>query len=360
MPPNDAPLVSVVLVIRDVERYLPQAIESVLGQSFRNFEFLIVDFGSRDSSKQIAAGYADRDSRVRLVEIPACSYIQAKVSACALPAGHYIAIQDADDISYPDRLKLEVDFLESHPRVGLLGGAVQWIDGNGNWLPSADDPPTEDPQLRQALKERNPFWHPTVLMRRDAYAQAGGYRAAFTQSDDYDLWLRISETYQCANLTEKLLYYRIHPNQLSLRKKKDQVLCALAAQASAAFRAEGKPDPLNTAREITPALLASLGVSEASQQHALARAYSYWIEQLYSANEYAAVVGACAEMLTECKQQDVGSRVVSEAHLRSAKASWKLDHYVQSSLSAARAILARPAILGRSLRPLLRPLRGAQ
>src|ERR1700683_3775830 len=124
MPTTGEPLVSVVMVISNVERFVAEAIESVLGQTFRDFEFVIVDFGSTDRTKDIAASYAAKDSRIRLSQIPPCSYIEAKIAACSLPTGRYIAIQDADDVSLPDRLKAEVDFMEDHPKVGFLGGAV--------------------------------------------------------------------------------------------------------------------------------------------------------------------------------------------------------------------------------------------
>ncbi len=342
------------MVIRNVEKFLPQAIESVLNQTFRDFEFIIVDFGSTDRSKDIAAGYAARDGRIRLSEIPTCSYIAAKIAACSLPKGRYIAIQDADDVSLPDRLKLEVDFLETHAEVGLLGGAVQWIDSDGNFLVSDDDYPTEDQQIQVELRVRNTFWHPTVLLRREAFTRVGGYRAAFTQSDDYDLWLRISEHYQCANLKEKVLHYRIHPQQLSLRKRKDQILCALAAQAAAALRRAGKSDPLDSAREITPLLLAQMGVTEAQQQKELASGYFGYINHMYGASGYAAVTEAAAEMFTVCSGTYLEPRFVSELHLLCAKAYWKQGKAVQSLVAAGRATVAHPRILGRPLKQLLR------
>ena len=145
---TNQPLVSVVMVIRNVEKFLPQAIESVLNQTFRDFEFIIVDFGSTDRSKDIAAGYAARDGRIRLSEIPTCSYIAAKIAACSLPKGRYIAIQDADDVSLPDRLKLEVDFLETACG-GWPSGRSRSVDRfEGNFLVSETDYPSEDQQIR--------------------------------------------------------------------------------------------------------------------------------------------------------------------------------------------------------------------
>jgi hypothetical protein len=355
MPTTDQPLVSVVMVIRDIERYVAEAIESVLNQTFRDFEFIIVDFGSTDRSKAIAAGYAAKDKRIRLSEIPPCGYIEAKIAACLLPNGRYIAIQDADDVSEPARLEAEVEFLGKHPEVGLLGGAVRWIDSQGKFLKTADDYPTEDGELRAALKERNPFWHPTVVFLSEAYRRAGGYRVPASPSDDYDLWLRITEHYQCANLKQVVLKYRIHPQQLSLRKRKDQILCALAAQASASLRAAGKPDPMDTVRQITPEVLVGMGVSEATQKKALAEGYCYWIKQTYAAGENAAVLEAAQEMFQLCEGAGVETRLISDVHVITAKVYWKQRQVVPSCLAVARAMLVRPRVVGQLLKPLLRP-----
>ena len=112
---HEQPLVSVVMVIRNIERYLTEAIESILHQTFRDFEFIIVDFGSKDKSFEIASSYAASDKRIKLSQIAPCSYIEAKIAACALPKGKYIAIQDADDVSFPERLEVEMSFLEGNP-----------------------------------------------------------------------------------------------------------------------------------------------------------------------------------------------------------------------------------------------------
>ena len=349
---TNSPLVSVVLVIRDVERFLPEAIESVLRQTFRNFEFIIVDFGSTDQSKNIASNYATTDPRIKLGEIAACSYIEAKVSACSTPKGKYIAIQDADDVSLPDRLMAEVEFLEAHPEVGLVGGAVQWIDSDGRFLPSADDYPTEDEEIRRQLKVRNPFWHPTVMIRREAFERAGGYRRVFVQSDDYDLWLRISEHYKCANLKRKVLNYRIHPQQLSFRKRKDQILCALAAQAASCHRMAGKADPLDNVNEITPALLSEMGVSEEVQTKELASGYSGYISHMYDAGSYGAVPEAIKEMFQVCMGAYLGPRLVSDMHILSAKAFWKQGKILSALRSFASAVRIRPRVVGRPLRML--------
>jgi glycosyltransferase involved in cell wall biosynthesis len=351
---TDQPLVSVVMVICNVERFLAEAIESVLSQTFRDFEFVIVDFGSTDKSKDIAASYAAKDYRVRLSEIPKCTYIEAKIAACSIPNGRYIAIQDADDVSFPHRLKEEVDFMEKHPGVGLLGGAIQRIDSDGKLLAIADDYPTEDKDIRSTLREWNVFWHPTVLILREAFARVGGYRVAFSQSDDYDLWLRISEHYQCANLKQVVVKYRIHSQQLSLRKRKDQIMCALAAQAAASLRSAGKPDPLNSVREITPHLLAAMGISEDAQKNKLAKDYLSLINQLHNAGACTAALEASAEMLQLCQGKGVNQHCISDVHLITAKVYWKQKRVLRSILSVGRAVYARPKVMSRALKPLRR------
>lgn len=343
---SDHPLISVVMVIRNVERYLAEAIESVLQQTFRDFEFIIVDFGSSDRSKQIAAGYAAGDKRIRLSEVPACSYIEAKISACTLPAGRYIAIQDADDVSLPERLEAEADFMERHLEVGLLGGAVQWIDSHGKALKTTENYPTEDSEIREELRVRNTFWHPTVLMRREAYVRVGGYRAAFVQSDDYDLWLRMSEQYKCANLSEKVLKYRVHSQQLSVRKRKDQVFCTLAARAAASLRREGRVDPLNSTKQITPSLLAAMGVSEATQKKEFIEDYRGYIRLMFESGDFDDVPNAVAEMLRDCHGNYRDSLLIVDMQVLAARSFWKMGKNVRGFLAIARAVCARPRLFG--------------
>ncbi len=357
MPTTAKPLVSVVMVICNVEKFVSEAIESILAQTFRDFEFVIVDFGSTDKTRQIAAGYAATDQRIKLSDVPPCSYIEAKIAACAIPEGRYIAIQDADDISLPDRLQAEVDFMLKHPEVGLLGGGVEKVDSTGNHLAIANEYPSEDREIRQVLKEWNPFWHPTVLILKEAFVRAGGYREASSPSDDYDLWLRISEHYQCANLRQVVLKYRVHPQQLSLQKREQQILCALAAQASVTLRAIGRPDPMNSVRQITPALLTAMGVSELVQKQKLAEGYLSVINQMYKAGEHRAAIACASEMFRLCDGESVEPRLIADAHVISAKAYWKLGKILQSLFATANAVFVRPRLVAKPLNPIRRLLR---
>jgi len=345
------PLVSVVMVVCNVERFLAESIESILGQTFPDFEFVIVDYGSTDDSKSIVSRYAAKDGRIKLREIPHCGLAEARNTVSFLAQGRYIAVMDADDVSMPDRLQWESKFMEGHQEIGIVGGAIQWIDGSGKAL-RVDSRPTHDEEIQEVLLDHYPFCHSSLLMRRDAFVRAGGYRSAFAPAEDYDLALRMSEHCKCANLEQVVLRYRIHATQLSLQKGKLQSLCKLAARASAVSRRKGHSDPLNSVREITPTLLAGLGVTEERRQRAIALDRYQWIRDMCMAGESSLALDAAVEML----QSDltyVERWLVADLRLRAAQLYWKQRRFGRSLLSVAHAFTMRPALLGRPLKRLL-------
>jgi glycosyltransferase involved in cell wall biosynthesis len=346
------PLVSVVMVICNVERFLAESIDSILSQTFRDFEFIIVDFGSADKSNAIASRYAGGDSRLIVHEIPHCGLAEARNAACSLAQGQYIALMDADDVSVPDRLASQVGFMEKHPEVGFVGGATRWIDATGKSL-RIDSLPATDSEIRSALVTCCPFCQPTILMRREAFTLVGGYRPVFAQAEDYDLWLRIADHYQCANLEQVVLHYRIHPNQLSLRKRTQQTLCVLAAQVSASSRKNGQPDPMDSAKEITPALLTDMGISEATQQTSAASEYLFWLRTMYAAGEYAVALKAVLEVLHSPDRKYAQRWQVADLRLMAARLYWKQRRFARGLLTAGHAFMTRPVILVRPLKQLL-------
>jgi GT2 family glycosyltransferase len=351
MKQMDQPLVSVVMVTRNVQRYLPESIESILKQTFREFEFVVVDFGSSDRSKEIITSYARQDERILYREIPDCSLASARNAACSLAKGRYIAIQDADDVSLADRLAIEVAFLENHPEIGLVGGEIQRIDENGLSLKTINDLPREDSDIRREMEKWNPFWQPTVLIRRDAFLEVGGYRE-LPQAEDYDLWLRISEHCKCANLKQVLVNYRIHSTQMSVRGRKVQILYALAARASASMRRRGKRDPLGSGGELAVAL-EEMETGPAVQQEAIAEGYSFWVNQLFVAGEYSSVGVAAWEMFEEYSGGRIGRRLASDIQFVAARAEWRRYRAWSSLRFLFRAVLIRPKLLVRPIKRLL-------
>jgi hypothetical protein len=346
------PLVSVVMVVRNVDRFLAEAVESILCQTFADFEFVILDFGSTDRSKAIGSSYAARDNRIRLHEVPNCGLAEARNAACFLAAGRYIAIQDADDISLPDRLHRQVEFMEKHQNFGLVGGAAEWVDAQGRSLWTLNFP-TEDGEIRSALSTRSPFSQTAVLLRREAFVAVGGYRAAFAPSEDYDLWLRISERFPCANLKEVVVKYRIHPQQVSVSGRKQQTFGAVAARASAAFRKNGGPDALNSEQAITPELLARLGVSDAELQTSLFSDYRDWISNMAAAKEYSVALQIAGEVLRS-DWEYVEPREIAHLQLVAARLYWQQKQFPKSFVAACHAARQPPVLARYFGRALLR------
>ena len=348
----NSPLVSVAMVVCNVDRFLAESIESILRQTFTQLEFIIVDFGSTDKSKSVISGYAAQDSRVKFHEIPNCGLAEARNAACSLAQGEYIAIMDADDVSVPDRLIAQVAFMEEHTGVGIVGGATEWIDATGRgW--GIHDCPTEDREIKSALAFYHPFFHPAILIRRRAFGFIGGYRPGFAQAEDYDLAMRISEHYRCANLRQVVLQYRIHAYQLSLQKRRQQTLCKLAAQASALSRRNGNPDLLNTVTEITPALLDRMGVTYATQQHEVTSDRYQWIRNMCTVGEYSLALDAALELL-QSDLEHVERWLVADLRLLAARLYWKQGKFAASCVTAANAFMTRPIMIGRPAKPLLR------
>ncbi len=348
----NVPLISVVMVVCDVDRFLAESVESILHQTFCDFEFIIVDYGSTDSSREIITSYAKKDPRVRLREIPHCGLGEARNAACSSARGSYIALMDADDVALPDRLLLELDFMEKHPSVGLLGASVQWINAAGQAL-YIGRCPTGDEQLRKSLAVHCPFWQPTVLMRKEAFVRAGGYRDAFAPAEDYDLWLRITEKFSCANLDDVVLCYRIHPHQVSLRKRRQQTLGILGAQMSAALRRSGEQDIFDSIDVITPDLLTRLGVTESRQERAFLLASRDWIRHMNLAGETAVALN-CAQEVLSATWGHAEEWQIADLHIAVAGLRWRRREFAQSVRSAISAIRIRPKVLGRPLRPLLK------
>ena len=164
-------------------------------------------------------------------------------------------------IALHDRLVWQIDFMEAHQETGVLGAAVEWIDTTGKPLGIYPNPASDADiraDLRQALCS---VWHPTTVIRREVFVWSGGYRSSVVDAEDYDLWLRIADRFQLANLESVVLKYRIHPGQVSMLKRKQQTLSKLAAQSLRVFQEKRVAGSLNGVKEITPEVLIALGVT---------------------------------------------------------------------------------------------------
>ena len=246
MKPAASPLVSVVMPVHDALPYLDEAIESVAGQTYGHLEIVTVDDGSTDGSSETLARLQAADSRARVIEQPHAGFVVALKHACDVARGTYLARLDADDVAFPDRIERQVDYLEGHPDIALVGGGAVFVDTNGKEFATVGYP-TRREELVAALETSCPFVHSAVMMRANAYRSVGGYRTVFPRAEDYDLWLRLAERFSVANLDVPVVRYRIHTRQTTLATVDDQARWFLIAQAAHRARVAGRRDLLDDA-----------------------------------------------------------------------------------------------------------------
>lgn len=208
------PKISIVMAVYNGMPFLPQAIESVLAQTFSNFEFIIVNDCSTDQSRACIEGYDDE--RIRLINLEENGGQTAALNRGLQSArAPYIARQDADDRSKPERLARQVDFLESHPDYWLVGTSADLIDERNRVSGISSQPETDEAIRAQFDAHSNAFYHGSVMFRRDVLEAVGLYREGFRTSQDYDYWVRISEHGKVCNLQSALYQYRLHEGQMT-------------------------------------------------------------------------------------------------------------------------------------------------
>jgi glycosyltransferase involved in cell wall biosynthesis len=215
---SDKPLVSVLLPVFNSEKSVAEAVESILNQTYRNFELLLIDDCSTDLSLSIIKSF--QDSRIRIyvnetnLKLPAT--LNKGITLCN---GKYIARMDADDLSAPNRFELQVEFLEKNPDHILVGSAyLKIIDGvNCGYRKQI----SEYGKLKSKLFFGNNICHPSVMINKRMWVENGiEYDPSFVFSQDFDLWTRIIDKFKIHNLREPLLIYRVKKENSSNEKSK--------------------------------------------------------------------------------------------------------------------------------------------
>ncbi|CDH43066.1 glycosyltransferase [Candidatus Contendibacter odensensis] len=229
------PRISVLMSVHNGERFLREAVDSILNQTYTNFEFIIFDDCSTDSSLAILQSYTD--PRIRIIKNDKNLGLTVSLNkGLSLAQGELIARMDADDISRPSRFEKQVVFLDQHPEVAVVGTWIECIDREGRIFKQIKSP-TEPAIIRNELLRKNFMWHPTVTFRKHAAITTGGYQnKAGRFAQDYDLWLRLSDNHQIANLPEYLLLYRYHAEQITWKKLHGQIKAAQVYRTLAANR----------------------------------------------------------------------------------------------------------------------------
>lgn len=224
---RNSPLVSVVMPVYNCERYLELSLNSILQQTIEDFEFIIINDGSTDSSEDIIRSFADR--RINLVNQKENKGIASSLNAgIMLAKGAYIARMDSDDISYPFRFARQVDFLRNNPDVIICGSHMNLIDQAGSIIKlQRKKVGCENIRLGLFFGETS-IAHPSIMINASLYKKRGfSYNPFFDYAEDYDLFCRCSQEFRMENIGEPLIQYRLHEQSVS---KQHSYLQRLAAR----------------------------------------------------------------------------------------------------------------------------------
>ena len=225
------PKVSVLMSVYNGSRYLQKSLESILNQTFTDFEFIIIDDGSTDNTWEILTKYADQDQRIKLFKNEENIGLTKSLNkGLILAQGEYVARQDADDISLPERFEKQVDFLNKQLKVILVSGNYESIDSEGSLLGKPKPAGGSDITAWYLLFYNRIGAHGLAMFRRDPVMNIGGYSESYRYSQDYELWSRLVKVGDVVILPDVLqLYRRNHSGSISFRANSEQELLALSA-----------------------------------------------------------------------------------------------------------------------------------
>jgi glycosyltransferase involved in cell wall biosynthesis len=209
--------------VHNAEFYLEEAVESILGQTFTDFEFIIVDDGSTDQSLRILQRYARQDDRIVLTSRPNTGIVGALNEGLSMARGGLIARMDGDDVSMPDRFSRQVERLRRAPDCVVLGCRVLLIDPDGAPICETNKETSHEAIDAAHISRRGgAISHPAAMMRREALEAVGGYREEYPCAQDFDLFLRLAEIGRLANLPDTLFKYRQHFQMVSHSRREAQ------------------------------------------------------------------------------------------------------------------------------------------
>lgn len=222
MDSNVAPTVSVVLPAYNAEKYLKESIDSILAQTYTDFELLVINNASTDGTRALVESYTD--PRVKLINNPSNLGLIGSLNVGLKAArGKYIARMDHDDRSLPERFQKEIDFLEKHPEVAIVGTWSNIMDSNGKFIRLHRNA-TRSNVIKYELMYGNSLTHPSLMMRRKEILELGGYDPKWVNTEDYELYSRAIRKYRLANIPEPLIFYRVHGASLTQEAESQAVM----------------------------------------------------------------------------------------------------------------------------------------
>jgi glycosyltransferase involved in cell wall biosynthesis len=226
MSAGNPPTVSFLIPVYNAGQFVRETLDTVLAQTFPDFECIAIDDGSKDGSLSILRNYAARDDRIRVVTRPNRGLVATLNEEIDLARGEFLARLDADDLCDPRRLELQVNRMRQEPDLVALGSGAWAIDERGRLLGDYSNPTTTHDQIEAAhLQGHSSIHHPAAMLRASAVRQVGGYRE-LVPCEDFDLWLRLAEIGRLANLPDRLISKRLMIGGLvgTNRERHDRVL----------------------------------------------------------------------------------------------------------------------------------------
>jgi glycosyltransferase involved in cell wall biosynthesis len=205
------------------EKYLKESIESILKQTYSDFEFIIVNDASQDGTGEILLEYQKKDNRIKIINNQTNIGLTKSLNkALKIAQGEYIARQDDDDLSLPERFEKQTEFLKKNPEIKMLGTFAHSINNKGDIL-REEKFPISNEEIRKAFIKRNQFIHGSVMIEKKALSKIGFYNEDFQTSQDYELWFRFLRKFKSANLPLFLVRKRYLKDMVSLEKEKTQI-----------------------------------------------------------------------------------------------------------------------------------------
>lgn len=225
---------SVVMSVYNGEKFLSEAVSSILNQTLRDFEFIIIDDGSTDKSLEILNKFAGVDERIKLISWENKGLIYSLNEGVKMAQGEYIARMDADDISIPNRLEKQLKYAQEKG-LAVCGTWASMINEDGEDIGIMDYPPSVK-GIKSYTLSHNPFIHSSVIFRKDVFEKVGGYNKRFKYIEDYELWSRIVFKYKTSNIQESLLKYRKHDKQITRRNNVEMRLKGIIVRLLILYR----------------------------------------------------------------------------------------------------------------------------
>lgn len=226
--------VSVVMSVYNGGKYLKEAVLSVLQQTYRDFELIIINDGSTDDSLNIIKELQSKDDRIKIVSRENKGLVCSLNEGVRMAQGEYIARMDADDLAGCDRFEKQLKYMQENNLV-VCGSWAEGIDSAGKNIKDMDYPPNTK-KIRFYALWHNPFIHPAVMFKKDIFEKNGGYRKSFKHIEDYELWTRLVFKYKTGNIPERLIKYRLHDDQITRENNLEMRLKGVWVRTLAFFR----------------------------------------------------------------------------------------------------------------------------